>query len=376
LEKGHAAPSRLVDRMALRLGPARGPRGGDYALDRKRIYILPSRAGLLFAGAMVTMLLATINYSLSLGYILTFVLVSVGLVSMLHTYRNLAGLILRPGRGDAVHAGQLAELNMTLVNRSAKVRYALQVDVPGSEEAVFHDVSAQAEKIVAVVLPTRRRGWMQAPRFTLSTSFPLGLWRAWTYWQPDSRVLVHPWAETPAAPLPESTQSDGEVRNQSRGDEDFSSLRPYRDGDSMRRMAWKAMARSASGEPLTKSFEGGSGGELLLDWRSLPATLDVETKVSRLTRWVLQAEAAGQRFTLALPGGELGPDTGAAHRAACLERLATFALPVGEDAGGAGAHDSGKGRATARAGIRSMEGTGTAAGPKEPGMRRWWRAAR
>lgn len=322
-----AQAQRLADRIALRLAYRAGPRSGDYTLDRRRIYILPSRAGLLFAGAMATMLLATINYSLALGYGLTFVLVSVGLVSMLHTYRNLAGLVLRPGRGDPVHAGQLAELSMTLVNLSRQARFALQVEAPGSQELLIHDVGAQAEKIVTVALQTRQRGWMPAPRFTLSTTFPLGLWRAWTYWQPASRLLVHPWPETPAAPLPASAQADGEMQDRSRGDDDFSAVRPYREGDSLRRLAWKVMARSASGDPMTKSFEGGSGGELLLDWQSLPAALDPEARLSRLTRWVLQAEASGQRFALAIPGRDIGADGGPAHRADCLEALATFSPP-------------------------------------------------
>ncbi len=322
-----AQAQRLADRIALRLAHQAGPRSGDYTLDRRRIYILPSRAGLLFAGAMATMLLATINYSLALGYVLTFVLVSVGLVSMLHTYRNLSGLVLRPGRGDPVHAGQLAELSMTLVNRSRQPRYALQVEVPGNQDSPIHDVGASAEKIATVALQTRQRGWMPAPRFTLSTTFPLGLWRAWTYWQPASRILVHPWPESPPAPLPASDLADGEMQDRNRGDDDFSAIRPYREGDSLRRLAWKVMARSSSDDPLTKSFEGGSGGELLLDWRNLPPSLDVEARLSRLTRWVMQAEAGGQRFGLILPGREIDADGGPAHRAACLEALATFAPP-------------------------------------------------
>ena len=324
-----AQAQRLADRIALRLAYRGGPRSGDYTLDRRRIYILPSRAGLLFAGAMATMLLATINYSLALGYVLTFVLASVGLVSMLHTYRNLSGLVLRPGRGDPVHAGQLAELSMTLVNPSRQPRYALQVEAPGNQDSLIHDVAATAEKIVTVALQTRRRGWMPAPRFTLSTTFPLGLWRAWTYWQPASRILVHPWPESPPAPLPASDQAEGEAQDRSRGDDDFSAIRPYREGDSLRRLAWKVMARSGNDEPLTKSFEGGSGGELLLDWRNLPPSLDVEARLSRLTRWVMQAEAGGQRFGLMLPGREIDPDNGPAHRAACLEALATFSLARG-----------------------------------------------
>ena len=284
---------------------------------------------MLFAGAMVTMLLAAINYSLALGYVLTFVLASVGLVSMLHTYRNLAGLVLRPGRGDPVHAGQLAELSMTLVNPSRQPRYALQIDAPGSQQPMLHDVGAHAERIATLALATGRRGWMAAPRLRLSTTFPLGLWRAWTYWQPASRVLVHAFPETPAAPLPDSNRTDGEMQDRSRGEDDFSAVRPYQQGDSLRRLAWKVMARSASDEPLTKSFEGGSGGELLLDWAGLPGGMDIEARLSRLTRWVMVAEQSGQRFALALPGQDIDADGGPAHRAACLEALATYSLPAG-----------------------------------------------
>ena len=319
---------RFIDRLALRIGRRDGPRRGDHVIDRRRIYILPSRAGLLFGGAMVTMLLAAINYSLALGYVLTFVLASVGLVSMLHTYRNLSGLILRPGRADPVHVGQLAEMNLTLANPSRQPRYALQIDSPDSAAPITHDVSADAERIATVALKTSRRGWMQAPRFKLSTTFPLGLWRAWTYWQPAARVLVYPRPESPAAPLPASDQADGEFDDRSRGDDDFSAVRPYREGDSLRRLAWKAMARSASDEPLTKEFSGGSGGELRLDWTQLPGSMDVEARLSRLARWIVQADGVGQRFALSLPGRMVDADGGPAHREACLEALALFAQPV------------------------------------------------
>src|SRR5690606_6043204 len=141
---------RLVERIALRIGPRSTPRSGDHKVERTRIYILPSRAGLLFGGAMATMLLAAINYSLALGYVLTSVLVSVGLVSLLHTYRNLAGLVLRPGRADPVHAGEVAELSMTLRNPSRLARYALQIDVPGNRQPVIHDIPPSAERIATV----------------------------------------------------------------------------------------------------------------------------------------------------------------------------------------------------------------------------------
>ncbi|MGE0310898.1 MAG: DUF58 domain-containing protein [Lautropia sp.] len=321
---------RLADRIALAIGKRRAPIIGDHRLDRRVIYILPSRAGLLFGGAMATMLLAAINYSLALGYMLTFLLVAIGLVSMLHTYRNLAGLVLRPGRADPVHAGEVAEFSLTLLNRSRAMRYAIQIDVPGAAQPTIHDVAQSAESIARLALPAPARGWLAIPRLRVSTTFPLGLWCAWSYWQPAARVLVWPAAETPAVALPPSVQAEGDLSVRGPGEDDFDAIRPYREGDSLRRLAWKAMARMASDEPLTKTFEGSGGGELLLDWALLPAALSDEQRLSRLTRWVLQADASNRHYAVSLPGVMIEPGKGAAHRARCLQSLATWGLVAHE----------------------------------------------
>ncbi len=317
---------RLADRIALSIGKRRTPIIGDHRLDRRVIYILPSRAGLLFGGAMATMLLAAINYSLALGYMLTFLLVAIGLVSMLHTYRNLSGIVLRPGRADPVHAGEVAEFSLSLLNRSRSMRYAIQIDVPGAAQATLHDVAQTAESMAKLALPAPTRGWLAIPRLRVSTTFPLGLWCAWSYWQPAARVLVWPGAETPPAPLPASLHDDGELSARGPGEDDFDAIRPYREGDSLRRLAWKAMARMANDEPLTKTFEGGGGGELLLDWALLPPTLGDEERLSRLTRWVLQADTENRQYALSLPGAMIEPGKGASHRARCLQALAVWGL--------------------------------------------------
>ena len=317
---------RLADRVAHAIGKRRAPIIGDHVLNRRVIYILPSRAGLLFGGAMATMLLAAINYSLALGYMLTFLLVAIGLVSMLHTYRNLSGIVLRPGRGDPVHAGEVAEFSLTLLNRSRAMRYAIQIDVPGAAQPTLHDVPPTAESMARLALPAPTRGWLSVPRMRISTTFPLGLWRAWSYWQPAARVLVWPQAETPAVPLPASMHDDGDFSVRGPGEDDFDAIRPYREGDSLRRLAWKAMARMANDEPLTKTFEGSGGGELLLDWSLLPAGLTDEERLSRLTRWVLQADSNNQHFALSLPGVVIEPGKGVVHRAHCLQALAIWGL--------------------------------------------------
>jgi uncharacterized protein (DUF58 family) len=312
----------LTERFGAALAARGRPHHGDLQLTRQRVYILPTRAGLLFGAALLTMLLTSINYALSLGFALTFLLVGVGLVSMLHTWRNLVGITLRPGRGDPVHAGELAELKLMLHNRGGPQRFAIGLDVPGTAQTTLTDLAPRAEQLVSIALPTERRGWLAVPRLTLSSTYPLGLWRAWAWWQPSTRVLVHPRAESPAQPLPASSALTGRAVGSGHGEDDFAALRPYRVGDPRNRVAWKAVARSAGEALLTMQFDGGPAGDVWLDWEALPLGMAPEARLSRLTRWVLDADAAGVRFGLRLPRRAIDIDQGPVHRAACLEALA------------------------------------------------------
>jgi uncharacterized protein (DUF58 family) len=312
--------------LAARLWPGRaGARRRDPAtvvLNRHTVYILPTRAGALFAAVVTIMLLTAINYQLALGYALTFLLASLGVVAMIHTWRNLLGLTLRPGRAEPVHAGELAEFGLMVRNDSRLERFALALSVPGTTEVTRLDVSPQAEQMISVVLPTDTRGWLDIPRMRLETIWPLGLWCAWARWHPTGRVLVLPRPETPAMPLPNSELAGSEPIGRLKGEDDVAAIRPYRVGDSPRRLAWKAMARTGGDALLVREFEGGSGGTLKLEWSSLPANLSVEDRLSRLTRWVIDAEAAGLRYGLSLAKQEIAADAGPAHRAECLRALA------------------------------------------------------
>jgi uncharacterized protein (DUF58 family) len=137
-------------------------------------------------------------------------------------------------------------------------------------------------------------------------------------------VLVYPTPETPAAALPDTRALSGDGDGGGRGEDDIAAVRPWQPGDSPRRIAWKAMARTASDTLLTKQFEGGERGELWFDWHQMPGVLDPELRISRLTRWVLDADAAGARWALSLPGEQIALDGGPAHRNRCLEALATL----------------------------------------------------
>ncbi|HEY0876899.1 MAG TPA: DUF58 domain-containing protein [Zeimonas sp.] len=301
-----------------------GAQPGEFRIGRRNVAIGPSAAGLLFGAALLAMLVAALNYQLTLGYALTFLIAGVALVGLLHTVRNVAMLTLRGARTEPVFAGQHAEFTLIARNATRFERFALALHAPGMARPEHFDVPAGAEQFVSVALPTERRGWMPMPRFTLATTFPIGIWRARVRWQPMQRVLVFPAPETPAAPLPARSASQGEGERNGSGQGDLVALRPYTDGDPPQRIAWKAVARSASLDLVTLQLGEAEFGETTLDWDTLPAPMDDETRLSRLTRWTIDADAAGVRFALHLPGLRIDADCGPAHRLRCLEALATW----------------------------------------------------
>jgi uncharacterized protein (DUF58 family) len=159
----------------------------------------------------------------------------------------------------------------------------------------------------------------------LETRFPLGLFRAWSYVEPEARCLVYPRPERSPLPPPSSEASAGSLRPQSIGSEDFAALRAYQRSDSPRHVAWKVVARSE--DMLTKQFAGETAAELWLDAQLIPASVGLEQRLSRLAGWVLAAERAGATYGLRLPGVEIEPARGDAHRAACLQALALYSPP-------------------------------------------------
>ena len=309
------------------IGPASTPGASAHRLRQRDIHVLPTRAGLLFAAVVLAMLVASVNYQLSLGYALTFLVASIGWVAMFHTWRNLSALLLTPGRAEPVFAGEFAELSRIVRNTLPAARFALSFTSPQSARPEHFDLAPRAEHIVCVALRAPRRGWHPVPRLTLQTRFPLGIWRAWSAWQPPLRMLVYPRPEPSGPPLPAQRSDRGDGQARGPGEQDLAALRPWQPGDSPRRVAWKAVARTASDDLVVRHYEGGDLGDLLLDWDQMPAEWDPEQRLSRLTRWVLDADALGARYAVQLPGVALAPGTGAAHRVRCLEALATWGPP-------------------------------------------------
>ena len=315
-----ASPS-LRERAGDWIFPPKGPEIGPVVLGQRRVYILPTGGGLMYAATVLMMLIGSINYNLSLGYILVFLLAGNGMVSMLHTWRNLARISLQPGKTSPVFAGESAGFRIHIENAGAVQRLSLAVQLAGQEPEYF-DVAAVSAMDVRAKLPAAMRGLLYPGRFRIFTTYPLGLFYAWALVHLDMHCLVYPKPEAGNVPLPPAQAASGDGSATGLGEDDFSGLRTFQPSDSPRRIAWKAFARNEIF--LSKQFSGSAAAELWLDFADIPKSLDLEAKLSRLARWLIESEAAGLRYGLRLPGVKHEPGSGALHRDRCLEALALF----------------------------------------------------
>jgi uncharacterized protein (DUF58 family) len=302
---------------------ARVPEAPPVTLVQRRIFIRPTKQGYLFALVVLILLLASINYTLSLGFVLTFLLAAMGGVAMLHTWRNLAHLKLRPGRCDPVFAGDTAHFRVVLESPSRE-RFAVALRRRG-ERAVFVDVGVAEPTVASLGVPAPRRGRLVCGRLEIFTRYPVGFFHAWSYFDFGLAAIVYPRPDPTAGLPPQHALCGDDDGIPVPGDEDFATLRGYRPGDPPRQIAWKALARGD--RLLTKEFQATASAELWLDWMEARAP-DAEGRLSILAHWVIESERLGQAYGLRLPGISIAPGRGDAHRARCLEALALHGEPA------------------------------------------------
>src|SRR5688572_4427816 len=264
------------------------PERGAILLGHRRVYIVPSRVGWMFGGTVAILLLGSINYALALGFALTFLLAGLGLAGMVHTARNLALLAVQSARVEPVFAGEEAQFRLLLENASRFDRPSILARHVASGGQVVVDVSAASAAEAVLAIPAARRGRLALGRVMLETRFPLDLFRAWSYVEPDAHCLVYPrpvFSELPAAG---AHAGGGTSRAYKPGSDDFAGLRTYHASDSPRHIAWKTVART--GNLLTKQFSEDAAAELWIEWEHANPALDLEQRLSLLAGWVLAAE--------------------------------------------------------------------------------------
>jgi len=293
-------------------------------LRLRTIYIVPSKDGFFFGALVMVMLLGSLNYANTMGLILTFFLIGLGLVAMVHTYRNLGGIALRAADATPVFAGQEAMFPIYLRELIGRPRWAINFNCGRGMGVITDLMPGEETSSIFLAVPALQRGDLPLGKVTISTTYPLGLFYAWSVLDFATTCLVYPAPAPrrlpPPPPKPTDNSDEGATPTQ-RGAEDLAGFRSYQPGDPLRRIHWRAMARE--GGLHTILFSGLNNQELWLDWDFL-AGLDIESRLSQLCRWILDADQSGNRYGLRLPNHTLAPGQGVGQRHRCLEALARY----------------------------------------------------
>jgi uncharacterized protein (DUF58 family) len=288
-------------------------------LTQRNVYILPTRAGWMMALTLLVLLVASINYQLNLGYVLTFLLAGSALIGMHICHGTLRGITMHLIAPDAQFAGAGVPIGIQMASLSRSVRYGIGLAVWGSGHWSWTDVPAQGSTKVQVSFTPAHRGLHRVPTLTAETRFPLGTFRVWTVWRPAAQVLVYPAPEAHPPPLPPGEpRAGGAASTQKQTTGEFDGVRAYRRGDPLKLVVWKKVAKAD--ELVSRDAQQTQRFELWLDLAN--TTGDLEARLSRLCAWVLLAERQQLRYGLRLGGTEIDPNSGEAHKRACLQALA------------------------------------------------------
>lgn len=312
------ASSFISDFFPHRLPPVPVNRVGFHL---RNIYIMPTIAGMGLLGVVLITLIAAINFQNSLIYIICFWLSSLLVINILYTFRNLSGLEVELMGAEPCFAGQtsLVTLHVTS-NRKKESIYVgwkgIDLALVGLQQALAVDTR--------VSFPASRRGRLKPPRLDVFTRYPTGLSFAWSYANLDINTIIYP--EPVLMELPASANRGGEVADGGTviegGVSDFSGMRNYQAGDSLRRIHWAKYART--GKLHSKVFVDYQQHDLWLAWEDLPSG-SVEQRLSHLCARVLELDDKQQTYGLSIPGTTIRPNSGEAHRVNCLTALALYA---------------------------------------------------
>lgn len=315
--------ANLISRFELdRFFVGNGPQKAPYLLTQRRVYILPTKQGLTFTLLLFIMLLGSINYSNGLGYFFTFLLASLSVVTIFHTYNNLLKLVIGPAICKPVFANEEAHFSVQVNNLNHQTRFSVQTFTP-QHITTISDITANCLTTLTLKHKFEQRGLIHLPRFTVETRFPFRLFRAWAIVEIDQKQLVYPSPSSHSQlPIKSSGLSEGKKQLEI-GTDDFKGLRSYVEGDPLQHIHWKSYARHHTLQ--TKEFSSTTSDELWLNLSDTTMT-GIELKLSQLARWLLLADKSNLTYGLRLSDTVIQPNTGKYHLELCLKQLALYGL--------------------------------------------------
>jgi uncharacterized protein (DUF58 family) len=296
-------------------------------LSHRSIFILPSGFGLFWMGLIVLLYLFGTNYQNNLVIGLSLLLASVFHTCIIYSYKNLAGLSFNAMSPPIAYAGDSSPFPIMLTGNARnkhKDTTHQQICLQFKHQRHVRLKHMEQQSVATVPFEHPKRGYLNPGRIKVSSNFPLGLCRAWSYVDLDIHHVI--FAKPEASDIVLSSQvsdSDSQYEHGKLrpGVDDYKGLRAYVPGESLKQVAWKQWAQDKG--MLSKEFAEPEG---LPVWLTLANTngKDIEQQLSRLAWQVDKLSQKQQIFGLLLGQTVINQHTGEAHRIACQTAIATY----------------------------------------------------
>ena len=311
---------KLLQQRWLQWLKRRMPTLEEVELHRRNIFILPSKFGALFALLNVLLFVMGINYQNNLVIILSSFCFSLFVTTMLLCYQNMAGMLIKPVLRQEYVATQLLSIECQI--RADKVKHGICFNYKAHPLQFIPMLEQQSS--IALTVKEKPRGVHRLPRLVVASEYPLGLFRAWANLEFEQDVVIFPNPIASTQQLSAVEQGDGAYSSKRTVSGDsFSGLEPYREGESLRRVAWKQLAQGRGF--LSKQFEQTLGEPQWLNLDEIEGN-NIEMRLSHMAHLVNYYSSVNQPFGVKLGNKKLPVGQGNSHRKNALTLLATFGV--------------------------------------------------
>jgi uncharacterized protein (DUF58 family) len=186
-----ALPTFVNRRLHAWIGRRMPEKSSSVKLNIHSTYILPTRYGVLFGIILYGMLMSAINYSNSMGFLLTFLLTGICLTGMLFTFRNLITIKISTGKNPAVFAGETAFFNLWLETSDGRPGNAISAGRTRHDGNTI-DIDSKQKQLLRIAMRAAQRGRLHLDRIRIWSEFPLGLFHVWSWLELDASLIVYP----------------------------------------------------------------------------------------------------------------------------------------------------------------------------------------
>jgi hypothetical protein len=205
-----------------------------------------------------------------------------------------------------------------------------------TDAASFLKVNREAQTL-QLSFPAGPRGFNRLPPILVYSYFPFGLFRAVKIIELSDSYLAYPVPRGPSVwglVVTKEIASAVIEASKSRlilGSDEYDHHRPFRFGDPLRRVDWRASSRR--GSTVVRVFDTPISNRMnVLRWQDTTSK-DAEGKLSELAFGILEAARFGEDYALELPQIKTKVGHGERHKIDCLRILASFGSSAGSRGG-------------------------------------------